>query len=156
MTRTRRRVRSGSRANAPNGGARRWYENQRTLRAVTFPIYAIPGWPAQIAGTGSHGETLTDLTIAHFASQDADLIEDVSPVQVTTSTEELHGGALAAARRELERLVDDEVQHQHTRHARRRGHAVVPRAPSPAARCRVERDQLGMHGSRSTGPRRPS
>ncbi len=30
----------------------RGYENKLTMRAVTFPIYAAEGWPAQIQGSG--------------------------------------------------------------------------------------------------------
>ena len=90
----------------------RWYENQLTLRAGTFPIYAVAGWPAQINGSGSRDGRLTDLTVAHFAREDADLSEDVPSIQITTSTEPLHGGALRIARLELERLVADEVEHQ--------------------------------------------
>jgi hypothetical protein len=45
----------------------RWYEDKLTLRAVTFPIYAAEDWPAQIRGSGSRNDELTELTIAHTA-----------------------------------------------------------------------------------------
>jgi hypothetical protein len=54
----------------------RWYENTLTLRAVTFPVYAADGWPAQISGSGSSGDELTGLTIAHFDTEDAEVFEE--------------------------------------------------------------------------------
>jgi hypothetical protein len=88
----------------------RWYANKLTLRAVSFPIYAVEGWPAQIVGGGSHGDELTSLKIAHFKSKDADLVEQRPQMEVTTSTND-HRDALTFARRELERLVSDELEH---------------------------------------------
>ncbi len=43
----------------------RWYSNKITLMAFTFPIYAAEGWPARINGSGSRGDDLTRLVIAH-------------------------------------------------------------------------------------------
>jgi hypothetical protein len=89
--------------------AQRWYEHKLTLRAVTFPIYAAEGWPAQISGSGSQGDQLTKLTIAHTDTEDADLFDERPRIEVTTSTEQLRGGELAAARQKLEPLVYHEV-----------------------------------------------
>ena len=91
----------------------RWYENKLTLRAVTFPVYAVEGWPAQLVGSGSQGDELTELRIAHFASEDADWFDERPQIQVTTSTYGHHQDALAVARRELEHLVHHEVKHPH-------------------------------------------
>ncbi|HEX5194460.1 MAG TPA: hypothetical protein VFW09_16815 [Solirubrobacteraceae bacterium] len=88
----------------------RWYEHKMTLRGVTFPIYAAEGWPAQISASGSQGGELTELTIAHTDTEDADLLDERPRIEVTTSTEELHGGELAVARQTLEQLVHDEVK----------------------------------------------
>ena len=91
----------------------RWYENKLTLRAVTFPIYAVEDRPAQISGSGPQGDDLTQLTIAHFESEDADLVDKRPRIEVTTSTQEPHRDAVTVARRESERLVHDEVKHPH-------------------------------------------
>ncbi len=91
----------------------RWYENKLTLRAVTFPVYAVEGWPAQIVGSGSQGDELTALRIAHFTSEDVDGFDERPQIQLTTSTDKDHRDALAVARRELEHLVQDEVEHPH-------------------------------------------
>jgi len=37
--------------------AQRWYSDKLTLRAVTFPVYAVEGWPARISGSGSRVTT---------------------------------------------------------------------------------------------------
>jgi hypothetical protein len=85
-----------------------WYQHKIVLMAVTFPIYAAQGWPAQINGSGSSGDDLTELTIAHTQTPDADLFEQRQQIEVTTSTEEPRGGELAVARRVLEHWVYDE------------------------------------------------
>jgi len=89
----------------------RWYSNKLTLRAVTFPIYAAEGCPAQINGSGSHGDELTDLTIAHTESQDADLFDVRPRIEVTTSTDESHNDEIAVAHQKLEQWVHDEIDH---------------------------------------------
>jgi hypothetical protein len=94
--------------------AQRWYANKLTLRAVTFPIYAAEGWPAQINGSGSHGDELTDLTIAHTETQDADLFDVRPRIAVTTSTDESHDDEIGVARQKLEQWVHDEIDHPHS------------------------------------------
>jgi hypothetical protein len=86
-----------------------WYQHKIVLMAVTFPIYAAQGWPAQINGSGSSGDDLTELTIAHTQTPDADLFEQRQQIEVTTSTEEPRGGELAVARGVLEHWVYDEI-----------------------------------------------
>lgn len=78
--------------------AQRWYSDKMTLMGVTFPIYAAEGWPARINGSGSHGDELTSLVIAH-----ADTLSDLTPVarlsiEVTTSIDPHQPGALSIAR----------------------------------------------------------
>jgi hypothetical protein len=87
----------------------RWYANRLTLRAVTFPIYAAEGWPGQINGSGSHGDDLTDLTIAHTETQDADLHDERPRIEITTSADRPHQSEIAIARRKLEHWVHDEI-----------------------------------------------
>jgi hypothetical protein len=94
--------------------AQRWYANKLTLRAVTFPIYAAEGWPAQINGSGSRGDELTDLTIAHTETEDADLFDARPRIEVTTSTDEFHSDEIAIARQKLEQWVHEEVDRPHT------------------------------------------
>ncbi len=89
----------------------RWYANTLTLRAVTFPVYAAEGWPAQICGSGSRGDELTELTIAHTRSADADLFDERPWLEITTSTGEPHHDELTVARRKLEQWVNDEIDH---------------------------------------------
>jgi hypothetical protein len=92
----------------------RWYSDTMTLRAVTFPIYAAEGWPAQIAGSGSHGDELTELTIAHFEAEDADLSVAPSRIEVITSIREPHPDEIVVARDKLEQWVHDEINHPHS------------------------------------------
>jgi hypothetical protein len=80
-----------------------------TLRAVRFPICAADGWPVQINGGHLDGEEQTSVRIAHFQSEDADLLGDPPSLTVDTSIEALHEPELELARHELERLVQDEV-----------------------------------------------
>ena len=77
----------------------RWYSNKITLMAVTFPIYAAEGWPARINGSGSHGDDLTNLTIAHAENLPEDLMFVQRPrIEVTTSIDPHNPGDLAIAR----------------------------------------------------------
>jgi hypothetical protein len=76
----------------------RWYSNKITLMAVTFPIYAAEGWPARINGSGSHGDELTQLTIAH-AEMMPDPVFVLRPrIEVRTSIDPYQPGELAIAR----------------------------------------------------------
>src|SRR5205807_4312293 len=92
----------------------RWYSDTMTLRGVTFPIYAADGWPAQIAGSGSHDDELTELTIAHFETELADLSVARSRIEVTTSIKEPHRDEIVVARDKLEQWVHDETDHPHS------------------------------------------
>jgi hypothetical protein len=86
-----------------------WYSHKLTLRAVTFPIYAVEGRPAQIGGSGSTGDELTALRIAHTETEDADLLDERPRIEVTTSTDEPYHDELAVARQKLEQWVHDEI-----------------------------------------------
>ena len=79
---------------------RRWLSTTMTLRALTFPVYAAEGWPAVIGGSGSHGDRLTSLTIAHHDTPDADPYAGDRPrFEITTSREDsLVNGELHQAR----------------------------------------------------------
>jgi hypothetical protein len=64
----------------------RWYSDTMTIRAVTFPIYAAEGWPAQICGSGTRGDEQISIRICHHAEREADLFEaGPPPLEVTTS-----------------------------------------------------------------------
>jgi hypothetical protein len=77
----------------------RWYSNKITLMAVTFPIYAAEGWPARINGSGSHGDDLTQLTIAHAETLPDDSMFVLRPrIEITTSIDPYQPGELAIAR----------------------------------------------------------
>jgi hypothetical protein len=91
-----------------------WYQHKIVLMAVTFPIYAARGWPAQINGSGSSGDDLSELTIAHTETPDADLFEQRPQIQVTTSSDEPRGGELAIAREVLAHWVYDEIDRPHS------------------------------------------
>jgi hypothetical protein len=74
--------------------ARRWYSDRMTLMGVTFPIYAAEGWPARISGSGSHGDDLTKLAIAH-----AGTLPVARPsIEVTTSIDPHQPAELSIAR----------------------------------------------------------
>ena len=92
----------------------RWYANKLTLRAVRFPVYAAEGWPAQIRGSGSQDDELTELTIAHFESEDADLLETKPQIEVITSTGLYDRDEIGVARRRLEHWVHDEIDYPHS------------------------------------------
>jgi hypothetical protein len=78
--------------------ARRWYSNKITLMAVTFPIYAAEGWPARINGSGSHGDDLTHLVIAHTEALPDSMFVQRPRIEITTSIEPYQPGELAVAR----------------------------------------------------------
>ena len=76
----------------------RWYSDNMTLMGVTLPIYAAEGWPARINRSGSQGDDLTQLTIAHLQT-----LPDSAPVarpsiEVTTSIDPHQPGELSIAR----------------------------------------------------------
>ena len=84
----------------------RWYADQVTLTAVTFPIYAAEGWPARISASGAQGEELTHLTIAHAATLPDSIVVQRPPIQVTTSIDPHRPGELAAARQAFASLIE--------------------------------------------------
>jgi hypothetical protein len=90
-----------------------WYRNKITLLGPTFPIYAAEGWPAQINGSGWSGADLTQLTIAHTDTEDADLADERPRIEITTSTEEPFEGELALARATLEQCIHEEIMIEH-------------------------------------------
>jgi len=76
----------------------RWYADQMTLMGVTFPIYAAEGWPAQINGSGLHGDKLTHLTIAHGETLPDLTVVGRPPIEIRTSLDPHQQGELAIAR----------------------------------------------------------
>jgi hypothetical protein len=93
----------------------RWYANKITLMAVTFPIYAAEGWPARINGSGSSGDDLTHLTIAHAESVADDLTFVQRPrIEVTTSIDTYQPGELAVARETFASGTEADTNHQPT------------------------------------------
>jgi hypothetical protein len=83
----------------------RWYSDKMTLMAVTFPIYAAEGWPARIRGSGSHGDELTHLRIAHAPTLPDSMFVERPQIEVTTSIDPHQPGELAAAREALASLI---------------------------------------------------
>lgn len=93
----------------------RWYSNKITLMAVTFPIYAAEGWPARINGSGSRGDDVTNLTIAHTETPPEEFMFVPRPrIEVTTSIDPHHPGALAIAREEFASRIEADT-HRHPR-----------------------------------------
>jgi hypothetical protein len=83
-----------------------WLSDALTLRAVEFPIYGVEGWPARLAGSGSDHDQLTEITVQHFESADANPLQGDKPVMaVVTSRRPYRHSALASAREALERWV---------------------------------------------------
>jgi hypothetical protein len=78
--------------------AQRWYSDTMTLRAVTFSIYAVEGWPARINGQGSRGDELTHLTIAHEQTLHEARFIARPRIEVTTSVDPCPPDELALAR----------------------------------------------------------
>jgi hypothetical protein len=86
---------------------RKWYSDTMTLRGVTFPIYAAETWPAEIKGSGSSGDDLTELTVGHHAEENDDPFA-VPDLTVTTSIRESHEADLHRAHRALEMSIHDD------------------------------------------------
>jgi hypothetical protein len=83
-----------------------WLSDALTLRAAEFPIYGVEGWPARLAGSGSDGDQLTQITVQHFESADAHPLQGDKPsVAVVTSRRPHRPSALESAREALERWV---------------------------------------------------
>jgi len=93
----------------------RWYSNKITLMAVTFPIYAAEGWPARINGSGSRGDDLTRLVIAHAELLPDDLMFVQRPrIEVTTSIDPYQPGELAIARDTFASGIEADTNRQPT------------------------------------------
>ncbi len=130
----------------------RWYSDKMTLMGVTFPIYAAEGWPAQINGSGSHGDDLTFLVIAH-----ADTLSDSTPaarpsIKVTSSIDphqpdelsialETWAHHIAASDQELPDGLSDAAVTLWFRAARRR--RVAGSHEAPASQIRLTIDGVG-------------
>jgi hypothetical protein len=76
----------------------RWCADKMTLMGVTFPIYAAEGWPARINGSGSHGDDLTHLTIAHAHTLLDAMVVERPRIEISTSVDPCQPGELAIAR----------------------------------------------------------
>lgn len=85
----------------------RWYSNKITLMAVAFPIYATEGWAARINGSGSNGDDLTHLTIAHNATPPDSVFEPRPRIEITTSIDPYQPGELAIARETFPSRVEN-------------------------------------------------
>lgn len=87
----------------------RWYEDTMTLRGVTFPIYAAEGWAARIAGSGSTGDELTEITIGHWSELTDDPFA-TPDFTIETGRIQRHYEPLRHAQQELESwIVEDEI-----------------------------------------------
>ncbi|MEO8967251.1 MAG: hypothetical protein ABI355_06620 [Solirubrobacteraceae bacterium] len=76
----------------------RWYADKMTLMGITFPIYAAEGWPARINGSGSQGDNLTELTIAHAETLPDSMVVSRPRIEIRTSVDPHQPGELAIAR----------------------------------------------------------
>jgi hypothetical protein len=81
-----------------------------TLRAAPFPIYAADGWPAQLGGSGSQGDDLTEIRIYHYETSHGDPHEGDPPrLVITTKREPRRGVLLHEARQTLEGWIRNEA-----------------------------------------------
>ncbi len=94
--------------------AQRWYSNRITLMAVTFPIYAAEGSPARINGSGSHGDDLTHLTIAHAETLTDSMFVQQPRIEITTSIDPYQPGELALARDAFASGIEADTNRQPT------------------------------------------
>lgn len=78
--------------------AQQWYSNKMLLTAVTFPIYAAEGWPARINGSGSRGDELTRVVVAHAETFPDSIFVARPRIEITTSVDPYEPGELALAR----------------------------------------------------------
>jgi hypothetical protein len=90
---------------------RRWLSDAMTLRATQFPIYGADGWPARLGGSGSQGDQLTEITVYHYETPDADPYAGDRPrLAITTKRDELHAGEmLSEARQMLENWIREDA-----------------------------------------------
>jgi len=92
----------------------RWYANKMTLMGVTFPIYAAEGWPARINGSGSHGDDLTHLAIAHAETLPDSMFVGRPRIKITTSIDPYQRGELAVARAAFASGIEADANRQPT------------------------------------------
>jgi hypothetical protein len=92
----------------------RWYSNKMTLMGVTFPIYAAEGWPARINGSGSRGDDLTRLVIAHAETLPDSMFVRRPRIEVTTSIDPHQPGELAVARDAFASVIEADANRQPT------------------------------------------
>ncbi len=78
--------------------AQHWYSNKITLMAATFAIYAAEDWPARIDGSGSHGDDLTHLVIAHAETLTDAVFVQRPRIEITTSIDPYQPSEIAVAR----------------------------------------------------------
>lgn len=90
----------------------RWYANKMTLMGVTFPIYAAEGWPARINGSGSHGDDLTHLTIAHAETLPDSLYIQHPRIEVRTSIDPDQPDELTLAREAFASGIEADTNRQ--------------------------------------------
>ena len=91
-----------------------WYSNKITLAAVTFPIYAAEGWPTRINGSGSRGDDLTRLTIAHAETLPDSMFVQRPRIEITTSIDPHQPGELAIARDTFAAGIEADANRQPT------------------------------------------
>ncbi len=92
----------------------RWYSDKITLMAVTFPIYAAEGWPARINGSGSQGDDLTRLVIAHAQTLPDAMFLQRPRIEVATSIAPHQPGELAIARDTFASGIEADADRQPT------------------------------------------
>lgn len=92
----------------------RWYADKMTLLGVTFPIYAAEGWPARINGSGSHGDDVTSVGIAHTNALPEGIPVARPQIQVTTSIAPHQAGELPTARDAFASQIEADGRPQRT------------------------------------------
>jgi hypothetical protein len=89
----------------------RWLSDCLTLRAANFPIYCAEGRPAGLAGSGSDGDLVTEITVHHFPAINPQLSSGDTPLMaVVTSPRPHRSSALENAREALERWVSRDAR----------------------------------------------
>jgi hypothetical protein len=90
--------------------AQRWSSDKITLMAVTFPIYAAEGWAARINGSGSQGDDLTQLTIAHVETLPDSVFIQRPRIEITSSIDPHQPRELTIARDVFGSRIDADGQ----------------------------------------------
>jgi hypothetical protein len=91
-----------------------WYATKMTLSGVSFPIYAAENWPARINGSGSRGDNLTKLVIAHIETLPDTRFAERPRIEITTSVDSHHPGELAVARSAFASVIEADANLQPT------------------------------------------